>query len=153
MKAKQIIIIAAMVLAAIAPLRAQEWERNNDSVYVRRTQLSQGVMTEYAEPVDLAALTAKINNDLRSAALCQAGALGCEVVALAATAGSAIAYNGQSPTLKGAAIVFGLAGIGLYIAGIDKMGQRKVYLGPDGVVLRITRTEAPKYDNKKLRSK
>ena len=146
------IAVAVLIIAAAVPGRAQEWEKANDTTYVRRFEQSTGTLTEYANPVDMAALTAKLNNDMRSAALCQAGAFGCGFVAAAAGIGSAIAYNGNSTTLNTAAVLFSLACLGLEIGAIDKMYQRRVYVAPDGVVIRIGRTE-DRYDNKKARKR
>ncbi|MBQ1703618.1 MAG: hypothetical protein II021_04015, partial [Oscillospiraceae bacterium] len=77
------IAVAVLIMAAAVPMRAQEWEKANDTTYVRRFEQSTGTLTEYANPVDMAALTAKLNNDMRSAALCRAGAFGCGFVAAA----------------------------------------------------------------------
>lgn len=147
------IAVAVLIMAAAVPIRAQEWTKMNDTTYVRRFEQSTGTLTEYANPVDMAALTVKINNDLRSAALCQAGAFGCGFVAAAAGLGSAMTYNGKSTTLNAAAVVFGLACLGLEIGAIDKMCQKRVYVAPDGVVIRLNRTEQPKFDNKKARKR
>ena len=81
------IAVAVLIMAAAVPMRAQEWEKVNDTTYVRRFEQSTGTLTEYANPVDMAALTAKLNNDMRSAALCQAGAFGCGFAAVAAGSG------------------------------------------------------------------
>lgn len=145
------IAVAVLIMAAAVPMRAQEWEKLNDTTYVRRFEQSTGTLTEYANPVDLAALTIKINNDLRSAALCRAGAFGCGFAAIASGLGSAMAYNGKSTTLNAAAFLFGLACLGLEIGVIDKMYQSRVYIAPDGVAIRLNRTEQPKYDNKRRR--
>lgn len=147
------IAVAVLIMAVAVPGRAQEWEKANDTTYVRRFEQSTGTLTEYANPVDMAALTVKLNNDLRGAALCQAGAIGCGFVAAAAGLGSAIAYNGKSTTLNTASVLFGLACLGLEIGAIDKMCQKRVYIAPDGVVIRLNRTEQPKFDNKKARKR
>ena len=147
------IAVAVLIMAAAEPMMAQEWEKVNDTTYVRRFEQSTGTLTEYANPVDMAALTVKLNNDLRGAALCQAGSFGCGFVAAAAGLGSAIAYNGKSTTLNAAAVLFGLASLFFEIGAIDKMYQRRVYVAPDGVVIRFNRTEQPRYDNKKARKR
>ena len=146
------IAVAVLIMAAAVPMRAQEWTKVNDTTYVRRFEQSTGTLTEYANPVDMAALTAKLNNDMRSAALCRAGAFGCGFVAAAAGLGSAIAYNGNSTTLNTAAVIFGLASLCFEIGAIDKMYQRRVHVATDGVVIRICRTE-DRYDNKKARKR
>ena len=69
------IIAAVLIMAAAVPMRAQEWNKVNDTTYARFTAEKYGVTTEYAEPVDMTALTVKINNDLRKVALCQTGCL------------------------------------------------------------------------------
>jgi hypothetical protein len=142
------IAVAVLIMAAAVPMRAQEWSKVNDTTYARFTVEKYGVTTEYAEPVDMTALTVKLNNDLRSAALCRAGAFGCGFVAAAAGLGSVMAYNGKSTTLNAAAILFGFACLGLEIGAIDKMYQSRVYIAPDGVAIRLNRMEQPKYDNK-----
>ena len=147
------IAVAVLIMAAAVPMRAQEWEKANDTTYVRRFEQSTGTLTEYANPVDMAALTVKLNNDMRSASLCRAGAFGCGFAAIASGLGSAIAYNGNSTTLNTVAVIFGLACLGLEIGAIDKMCQKRVYVAPDGVVIRLNRTEQPRYDNKKARKR
>lgn len=147
------IAVAVLIMAAAVPMRAQEWEKANDTTYVRRFEQSTGTLTEYANPVDMAALTIKLNNDMRSAALYHAGSFGCGFAAVAAGIGSAIAYNGKSNMLNLAAVSFGLASLFFEIGAIDKMYQRRVYVAPDGVVIRFNRTEQPRYDNKKARKR
>ena len=143
------IAVAVLIMAAAVPMRAQEWEKVNDTTYVRRTMSKIGVTSEYAEPVDAMALTMKINNDLRTVAACQGIAIGCGFAATAAAIVSARRYNGNNKALNVAAVALGLAGLGFEIGGIDLMSQKPVYIAPDGVVIRLTRTEQPKPEKRR----
>lgn len=143
------IAVALLILAAALPASGQEWNRVNDTTYVRYTIQSNGVLTEYAEPVDMEAHIMKLNNDLRSASLLQACSLGAGAAACAIELVNISSYGGKSSSLNTAGVILGLASMGLYIGSVCKTHQRRVYMGPDGVVIRITRTDAPKYDNRK----
>ena len=140
-KMKKAIIIAALLLAAIAPLRAQEWVRENDTTWVRRYERSTGSVTEYAYQVDQMRHIAKLNNDLRSAALLQVGAWGTG----AATMLVGMAYA-KKPTnnLKAATIALGVVTLGLEVWSVCKIHQRKVFFSPEGVMIRIGRVEEVK---------
>lgn len=145
------IAVAMLIMAAALPGMAQEWKKVNDTTYARSYTRSDGVVTDYATPVDVTAMTVKINNDLRSAALCQFGCMGAGAVSAAAALVNAYEHDGKSTSLTVGTIVFGVASIGLGVASIVKMNQKRVYLAPDGVVVRINRTDEPKYDIKKRR--
>lgn len=138
------IAVAVLIMSAAVPMSAQEWTKVNDTTYVRRTMSKIGVTSEYAEPVDAMALTMKINNDLRTVAACQGIAMGCGFAATAAAIVSVRRYNGENKALNVAAVALGLASLGFEIGGIDLMSQKPVYIAPDGVVIRLTRTEQPK---------
>ena len=150
MKTKQIIIIAALLLAAIAPLRAQDFEKLNDSTWVRRYVYSYGTLSEYASPVDQSALLDKHNNDMRSAALLQAGSLTTGALASFVAYKNATRFGGDD-FLNATAIVLGVGSVAMGVASVFKLYQRKVYLTPEGVIVRINRVEQPKYNNKKHR--
>ena len=135
--------MAALILAAIAPMDAQDFNKLNDTTWVRQFVYSDGVVTEYAYQVDQATHMAKLNNDMRTAALYQAGALGCGFACFGAAALNSIHYEGKSKFLNATTIVFGLAGLGFEIASIDKLCQKRVYMSPEGVVIRIGRVDKP----------
>ena len=137
------IAVAVLIMAAAMPMRAQEWTKVNDTTYARFTVHKDGVMSEYAEPVDMTALTVKLNNDLRSASICRGTAVGCGFAATGAALWSAYKYDGKSKALNAMCVVFGIACLGLEIGSIDIMSQKRVYVATDGVVIRITRTERP----------
>ena len=147
------IIAAVLIMAAAVPMRAQEWNKVNDTTYARFTAEKYGVTTEYAEPVDMTALTVKINNDLRKVALCQTGCLVAGGISAAAALVNAYEFNGKKNGLTAASIIFGVAGVGLGVASIVCTYKNRVYIAPDGVVIRISRTEYPKYDLKKARKR
>lgn len=138
------IAVAVLIMAAAVPIRAQEWTKVNDTTYIRQFVQTNGMLTEYAKPVDAITLTMKINNDLRTVAACQGIAIGCGFAATAAAIVSVRRYNGNNKALNVAAVALGLAGLGFEIGGIDLMSQKPVYIAPDGVVIRLTRTEQPK---------
>lgn len=134
------IIAAVLIMAAAVPMRAQEWVKLNDTTYVRHFMQTKGVVTEYANTLDMVAWNTKLNNDMRSAALCQAGAIGCG----AASAAMGIAYIAKSNHSKGllvAGAAFLVASVVLKVASVVKLHQNKVYITPDGVAIRISRTE------------
>lgn len=145
------IAVAVLIMAAAVPMRAQEWTKVNDTTYIRQFIHTDGVLTDFAEPVDMVALTAKINNDLRAASLCQAGCFVSVGIATVATLVNLNKHNGKSKGLEATSILFGLGGVGLAVTSIALLHQDKVYIGPEGVVIRITHTDSPKYDNKKAR--
>ena len=145
------IIAAVLIMAAAVPMRAQEWTKVNDTTYIRQFIHTDGVLTDFAEPVDMVALTAKINNDLRAASLCQAGCLASGGIATVASLVNVNKHLGKSKGLEAVSILFGIGGACLGVASIALLHQDKVFIGPDGVVIRITHTESPKYDNKRRR--
>lgn len=148
------IAVAVLIMAAAVPMRAQEeWTKVNDTTYIRQFIHTNGVVTDFAEPVDMAALTVKINNDLRKVALCQTGCLVAGGISAVAALVNAYEHNGQNTGLKAATIIFGIAGVGLGVASIVFTYKNRLYVGPGGVVIRISRTEYPKYDNKKARKR
>lgn len=137
---KRLIIMAALILAAIAPMSAQDFTRLNDTTWVRNTMLTNGIMTEYASSIDNAALTVKINNDLRNAALCQAGAFGMGMLAGIESLRYA---QKQTKARRAGAIAFGVAAFAFEIASVCHMYQERMYLTPEGVIVKIGRTEKP----------
>ena len=144
------IAVAVLIMAAAMPLRAQAWTMVNDTTYARFTVGQFGVTTEYAEPVDMTALTVKLNNDLRRASICRGTAVGCGFAATGAALWSAYKFGGQNKALNAMSVVFGLACLGLEIGSMTVMSQKRVYIAPDGVVIRITRTERPKPEKRGL---
>ena len=143
------IAVAVLIMAAAVPMRSQEWTKVNDTTYARFTVEKDGVTSEYAEPVDMTALTVKLNNDLRSASICRGAAVGCGFAATCAALWSAYKFGGQNKALNAMSVVFGLACLGLEIGSIDMMSQKQVYIAPDGVVIRLTRTERPKPEKRR----
>ena len=138
------IAVAVLIMAAAVPMRAQEWTKVNDTTYARFTVEKYGVTSEYAEPVDMTALTVKLNNDLRSASICRGAAVGCGFAAAGAALWSAKKFGGKNKALNAMSVVFSLSCLGLEIGSMTVMSQKRVYIAPDGVVIRITRTERPK---------
>lgn len=143
---KKALIIAALLLAAIAPLSAQEWHQVNDTTWRRDFVRSDGVITDYAYAVDPVSWATQINNDLHNAALLQYAMMG--TAALAAIDMMLYAMRPSSARLM-AGIALGAASIGCYAASVAQLHQKRVYVSPEGVIIRIGRTERPKYDNKK----
>ena len=137
---------AVLIMAAAMPMRAQEWTKLNDTTYVRHFMQTKGVVTEYAHTLDMVTWNTKLNNDMRGAALCQAGAMGCGVAAGVTGLLSALGNN-RATGLTVTSLVFLAAGVGFGVASIVKLHQNKVYITPDGVAIRISRTERS-YQNK-----
>lgn len=146
MKRMIIIAVAVLIMAAAVPMRAQEWTKVNDTTYVRHFMQTKGVVTEYAHTLDMVEWNTKLNNDMRSAALCRAGAIGC----CAASVAMGVAYIAKSNHSKGllvAGVAFLGASVCLDVASVVKLHQNKVYITPEGVAIRISRTERS-YRNK-----
>ena len=148
------IAVAVLIMAAAVPMRAQEeWTKVNDTTYIRQFIHTNGILTDFAEPVDMAALTVKINNDLRKVALCQTGCLVAGGISAVAALVNGTEHNGNNTGLTAASIIFGIGSLGLGVASIVFTYKNRLYVGPDGVVIRISRTEYPKYDIKKARTR
>ena len=145
------IAVAVLIMAAAVPMRAQEFTKVNDTTYIRQFINTNGVVTDFAEPVDMQALTVKINNDLRSVALCQTGCLAAGGISAVAALVNFNKHNGKNKGLEAASIIFGIGSFGLGVASIVFTYKDRLYIAPDGVVIRISRTEQPKYDNKKTK--
>lgn len=141
---KRLIIIAAMVLAAIAPLSAQDFNKLNDTTWVRHFVHSDGVVTEYAYKVDQAAHIAKLNNDMRKFGLLEAGAVVAGGVAALAELTNVKKHNGKNTALDMAAVVLGIGSVGMGVAGICVMIEDRLYVSPEGVIIRIGKVEKPK---------
>lgn len=140
------IAVAVLILAAAVPMRAQEWQKVNDTTYMRQFTQVNGVLTEYAETLDMVKWNTKLNNDMRSAALFHAGAIGCGV-ASAAFGLVSLSGSGRRKGANIASLVLLAAGLGLEITGTVYLHQNRVYLTPEGVAIRISRTERS-YHNK-----
>lgn len=140
------IAVAVLIMAAAMPMRAQEWTKVNDTTYVRHFMQTKGVVTDYANTLDMVTWNTKLNNDMRSAALCQAASMGCGVAAGVTGLLSALGNN-RAPGLTVTSLVFLAASVGLEVASVVKLHQNKVYITPDGVAIRISRTERS-YQNK-----
>ena len=147
------IAVAVLIMAAAVPMRAQEFTKVNDTTYIRQFIHTNGVVTDFAEPVDMQALTVKINNDLRSVALCQTGCLAAGGISAVAALVNVNKHNGKNKGLEAASIIFGIAGACLGVASIVFTYKDRLYIAPDGVVIRISRTEQPKFDNNKARKR
>lgn len=135
---KRLFIIATIILASIAPLRAQEWERINDTTWTRQYKTNRGMQLEYAYPIDVNQIVVDNNNAMRGAGACFLGSIGC-----AAAAGTLV-YVGEesrSTFIIGAAFALGAVSIGLEIGGMCKLMRNRVYLTPEGVVVKIGRKE------------
>ena len=140
------IAVSVLIMAAAVPMRAQEWTKVNDTTYVRHFMQTKGVVTEYAHTLDMVAWNTKLNNDMRSAALFHAGAIGCGVASVA-TGFWAIFGKSHSKGMTVASMAFLAVGLGLEITGTVCLHQNKVYITPEGVAIRFSRTERS-YRNK-----
>ena len=138
---KKLLLIAALVLAAIAPTKAQE--RIIDTVvngtrYAMLTGLS-GSVDEYAEAtvMDAAALTADLNNRLRKIAVYEAVAVPCAVASpLALYAG----YTKENQAYKVIGYATAAVGVACGILAYCQLWTRKVYVNQDGLVISLGQT-------------
>lgn len=149
MKAKQI-IIAALLMAAIAPIKAQDlsqWRKVNDTTWVRYGENSQGVYSEIGIPVNHAEQLMGINNDLNKYANLETGVLVCGAVAAGCGvwATNRIQHN-KSVLAPGVAIgVAGITALVLKVAGIKTLSRQNLYLTPDGVVIKIGKSNKKRF--------
>ena len=138
---KRLFIIATIILASIASLRAQGWERINDTTWVRQYKTNKSVQLEYAYPIDANQIVVDNNNAMREAGACFLGSIGC-----AAAAGTLV-YVGEkarSTSVIVGAIALGAMSLGLEIGGMCKLLRNRVYLTPEGVVVKIGKKDKPK---------
>ena len=105
-----------------------------------------GLYEEVASPVDYNLIVADINNDLRRCAHLKAGALGCGAVSgLSAFWALQRSKHGKPIVLQ--EVICGLSAVGclvLEISEIVTLNRDKVYLTPEGVVVRITHSTKQK---------
>ena len=136
-------IIAAMLiaLAAVAPVRAQEWQRMNDSTWQRMWAAwpNSKPVLQTGTAITAMELAIETNRRNRQAGFCMLGSMGC------VTIGSGIAllnHSGKSSgskSLDGLAIGFGVAALGLQVAGVVSLIGPRVSVTPEGVVVKIGR--------------
>lgn len=136
------IAVAVLIMAAALPGRAQEpteWKRVNDSTWVRWGENAMGAYGETAHPVATDIMVAEINNDLRNLSRIRAGMLGCG--ALAALGGVwAVRNAGNNKSTVAPIIVMSAAGVASTVLGIveiDVLYRSRVFVSPEGVVIRI----------------
>ena len=84
-------------------------------------------------------------------ALCQAGCICSVAIGTTLALVNLNQFGGKDTMLSAATVIFGVASVCLGVGSVFKLYQRRVYIAPDGVVIRIGRTDEPKYDNKKRR--
>lgn len=136
-------IIAAMLiaLAAVAPVRAQEWERVNDSTWQRMATSwpNSKPELETGTPITAMQLAIETNRRNRQAGFCMLWSMGC----VAISGGIALLnHSGKSAGSKagdGLAIGFGVAALGLQVAGVVSLIGPRVSVTPEGVVVKIGR--------------
>ena len=139
------IAVAVLIMAAAVPMRAQEpteWKRVNDSTWVRWGANSMGTYDETAYPVSTDIMVAEINNDLRKLSRIRAGMLGCGAVA---AFGGVWAFRnaGNNKSVVPPIIVTSAAGVAATVLGIVEIGvldRSRVFISPEGVVIRIGET-------------
>ena len=140
---KSLFIIATIVLVSIAPLRAQEWERINDTTWARQYKTNKGIQLEYAYPIDANQIVVDNNNAMREAGACFLGSIGCAVAA------GTLVYVGEetrSSSIILGAIALGAMSLGLEIGGMCKLLRNRVYLTPEGVIVKIGKKDKSKYN-------
>lgn len=136
-------IIAAMLiaLAAVAPVRAQEWQRVNDSTWQRMATSWPNSKPELETGTAITAMQLAIetNRRNRQAGFCMLGSMGC----VAISGGIALLNHSRvgagSKAGDGLAIGFGVAALGLEIAGAALLIGPRVSVTPEGVVVKIGR--------------
>lgn len=131
-------IIAAMLiaLAAVAPVRAQEWQRVNDSTWQRMATSwpNSKPELETGTPITAMQLAIETNRRNRQAGFCMLGSMGCAAI----SCGILFSRTG-SESLNGVAIGFAVASLGLEIAGAALLIGPRVSVTPEGVVVKIGR--------------
>lgn len=150
MKVKQLAIVAALMLAAIAPVKAQnesEWKRLSDTTWARWGENSMGAYAETAAPADIDRIVSEINNDLRKVARLKAGVLACGAVAsIGGIWAARNVINNKSVTVPGVVVgVAGLTALGLQVAEIVTLNREMVYITPEGVVVSLRSSGKKKF--------
>lgn len=136
-------IIAAMLiaLAEVAPVRAQEWQRVNDSTWQRMATSwpNSKPELETGTPITAMELAIETNRRNRQAGFCMLGSMGC----VAISGGIALLNHSRvgagSKSVDGLAIGFGVAALGLQVAGVVSLIGPRVSVTPEGVVVKIGR--------------
>lgn len=144
---KRLFIIAALTVAALSPMRAQDFTRVNDTTWIRTWEKKTGMVTQYAYKADLNRIVIDNNNAMRIAGLCFIGGIGS--AALAGASGLAYGKTSDKAFLVGS-ILFSVGALAADVTGCCMLIRKRVVVTPDGVVVRIGKT-SEKYDNKKLR--
>ena len=141
MKVKQFIIIAALLLAVIAPMKGQELVKVNDTTWLTTYQTKDYTVNEYHYPVDINKIVADNNNAIDAAGRCFIGGMVCTEI----SGGFGLMYMRSGANfLLGTTLAFGAAATALNIVGCCKMIRGKVTLTPDGIIVKIGKTEKQK---------
>lgn len=143
---KKAIIIAAMMLAAVAPMRAQDFQKVNDSTWVRYGVNEMGVYDETAAPINVNMMVAEINNDLIRCAHLRSAALGCGAVSMLSAAWAVNRAKHSKPIVFQEVVcgVMVVGAVALEVAEIVTLNRKKVYITPEGVAIRITHSNKKK---------
>lgn len=136
------IAVAVLIMAAVVPAKGQaptEWKRVNDSTWVRWGENAMGVYAETARQADIELMVADINNDLLKVSHIRCGVLGCGAVAALGSVWAVANQRAKKSTVIPTVIisVSGVAATALGIAEISVLWRDRVYVSPEGVVIRI----------------
>ena len=81
----------------------------------------------------------------------QTCSIGSGTLAAIAALCNAEFHRNDDPMLTAATVILGIGSVATGIGSIVKLHQKKVYLSPDGVIIRIGKVENPAYNNRKKR--
>ncbi len=135
------IAVAVLIMAAAVPMRAQEWEKVNDTTWQRMWAAwpNSKPVLETGTAITAMELAIETNRRTRQAGFCMLGSMGC----VAISGGIALLNHSRvgtgSKSVDGLAIGFGVAALGLEIAGAALLIGPRVSVTPEGVVVKIGR--------------
>lgn len=139
------IAVALLIMAAAMPTMAQDYQKVNDSLYVLHDVAwpSHDSVVRYATPVDLTRVVVDNSQAIQTAGACYTAAAGLTFVSGVLTYAAINAKDNSKPLLFGAVAAGATSFILITVGSINLIGNR-VYLAPDGVVVKLTKTEKKK---------
>ena len=139
-------VMAALLimLTASVSVKAQVFEKVNDSLYMLRdlTWPGRDSVVRYAVPMDMAMVVARNSATMRVAGTCYTSAVCLSVASglFAYGAGKTWGHDGHKGLLA-CSIITGAASLVFTITGSVKLMGNRVYVGSDGVVVKLSKTE------------
>ena len=139
------IAVALLIMAAAMPTMAQDYQKVNDSLYVLHDVAwpSHDSVVRYAVPVDMSRVVARNSQAINTAGWCMTAGAGCALASGMFVYRASKTKREPKPLWVGAAVMGTAAFVFETIGAINLIGER-VYLAPDGMVVKLTKTEKKK---------